>query len=307
MKTTATAVLIIALMFSSCRNKYNLATVRIEKIENITHTSAIVKCNATADGGIFIVEKGVCWSEKSPATISDNCYDRGVQDVGEYTSPLYNLKAGTVYYVRAYAKNLEGIAYSEEKQIKTKIPDYLTDTRDDQKYAIVKIGNQYWMAENLKYYTSNGSWYYNNDSIQFSKYGRLYNWQIACNVCPDGWRLPNRDDWNELLNFINNSSESNSVCEGNKAYRLKMPGTEMWEYEKDSINNETGFSAIGAGVYDNNTLSFYKNKINAVFWSFNEYDANNAWFYRIEAYSNAICTNFGDKSSGLSVRCLKTQ
>jgi len=282
-----------------------LATVIVESVDYITHTSAIVNCDAIDDGGVLIVEKGICWSQKAQATVNDNFSNRGIQDTGKYKCSLFNLEPGTTYFIRAYAKNLKGISYSDEKQIKTLVPEYLIDERDNQKYPIVKIGGQYWMAENLNYYTKEGSWYYNNDSIQFSEFGRLYNWFKACEVCPEGWRLPGKEDWEELLKYINHSVKFNDACEDLNAYKLKMPGTTMWEYEHYSITNETGFSAIAAGSYDNNNSNFYNLKLYSVFWSFTDFDINRAWFYRFEAYNNNICYNYGDKGSGLSVRCIK--
>jgi len=291
-------------LMQSCDRKYHLANVTIDTLKYITHTSAIAVCNVTDDGGEFVDVKGVCWSEASPATINDSYSDRGNQGTGKYESPLFNLKPGTTYYVRAYAKNLAGISYSDEIKITTLEPEYLFDSRDNQKYPIVKIGNQYWMAENLNYFTSNGSWYYDNDSIKYSRFGRLYNWYMARDVCPDGWHLADNKDWDELFIYLNDSVKCNN---GNycSAYKLKLPGTTMWEYESDQTNNETGFSAVAAGTYDSNTNSFYNNMVNGVFWSFNESGTDKAWFYRLESYSNCIYSNYGDKNSGLSVRCIK--
>jgi uncharacterized protein (TIGR02145 family) len=92
------------------------------------------------------------------------------------------------------------------------------DSRDGKTYKTVKIGNQTWMAENLNYnakgskcYGEGGKVYYelkgensektlSNNEIQANctKYGRLYDWETAKTVCPAGWHLPSRAEWNLL-------------------------------------------------------------------------------------------------------------
>ena len=61
--------------------------------------------------------------------------------------------------MRAYAINSEGTAYGDPVSFTTDGSSeityyYYTDERDTKEYKYVKIGEQYWMAENLAYLPS---------------------------------------------------------------------------------------------------------------------------------------------------------
>ncbi len=102
----------------------------------------------------------------------------------------------------------------------------LKDKRDGQKYEIVTIGNQIWMAENIAYETEKSSCY---DGVPANgkEYGRLYTWEAAKTVCPDGWHLPTEAEWNTLLSqYGENTSDvySKITVEGDP-FKLQMAGT----------------------------------------------------------------------------------
>jgi len=77
----------------------------------------------------------------------------------------------------------------------------ITDPRDKQIYEIVKIGNLTWMAKNMNH-KAGAFWCYDNENFNCEKYGLLYDWHTAMKVCPSGWKLPSRGEWNDLVQTI---------------------------------------------------------------------------------------------------------
>lgn len=186
------------------------------------------------------------------------------------------------------------------------------DPRDGQEYSWVKIGNQRWMSENLNYYTPGGSWYYNNDSVQYAaNYGRLYVWSVAMDgaassnevpsgvqgVCPPGWHIPSDTEWQQLMDYLDSTTPANL---------LKETGTQHWQSTNENVTNETGFTAraagrrMSSGSYQS-ILSF------GLWWSSKERIDNpdDAWT-RYMLHNSANVTRFSSaKNVALSVRCVK--
>ena len=87
---------------------------------------------------------------------------------------------------------------SQKAEQKVKITyGFMKDPCDGRKYKTMTIGKRTWMAQNLNYKTLDSKCY-KNDKRNCAKYGRLYTWDEANEVCPAGWHLATRVDWGNL-------------------------------------------------------------------------------------------------------------
>ena len=98
----------------------DLPILTTKEIEDITETSATSGGEVVSDGGAPVIARGICWSTSQNPTLDDN--DGMTTDgngTGTFTSDLVNLTANTTYYVRAYATNVMGTAYGEQRSFTT--------------------------------------------------------------------------------------------------------------------------------------------------------------------------------------------
>jgi uncharacterized protein (TIGR02145 family) len=170
-----------------------------------------------------------------------------------------------------------------------------TDTRDGQTYKTVTIGTQTWMAQNLNYQTDS-SWCYENKAASCKKYGRLYDWKTAKTVCPNGWMLPFREDWNRLM----------ATAGGDKKAGMMLKARSGWE-RKGNGNDDFGFSALPGGR--RNTDGCFFNAGNyGYWWTANEDRSdridNNDAYYRYMNHRAYVRWYLTDKNLGYSVRCV---
>lgn len=89
-----------------------LPTIANTTVFNIKTTRATCSGSFTSDGGFAITARGICWSTSPDPTI-DNLHVNLGTGLGDFETDLTNLQPNTTYYLRAYARNTSGIAYSE--------------------------------------------------------------------------------------------------------------------------------------------------------------------------------------------------
>ncbi len=201
----------------------------------------------------------------------------------------------------------EGGSSSDEITIEVIVPPgTLLDRRDGQIYAIVDIGSQTWMAENLNYETSN-SWWYDNSSANGDVYGRFYTWDAAMNgesssnsvpsgvqgICPDGWHLPSDAEWTIFTDYLG----------GENVAGEKMKSTSGWNHNGNGTNS-SGFNAFPGG-YRTYFGTFYSIGYLSSWWSSSEDSGTIAWHWYLNYKQSQMYRDTDDKRTGYSVRCIK--
>ena len=218
------------------------------------------------------------------------------------------------------------------------LPNAVTDI-DGNHYDAVQIGNQVWMAENLRTTRyANGtsiplgtststitSYRYNpNDNANnVPTHGYLYNWPAVMHgassssanpsgvqgICPNGWHVPSDAEWTQLTDYV--GSQTQYQCDNSSNNIAKaLASTTGWNSStytcavgnNPSTNNATGFSALPAGYYGGYYDDFGGG---AGFWSATEGSGNGA-YGRGLGYNYASVYRYGYyKNYGFSVRCVR--
>jgi uncharacterized protein (TIGR02145 family) len=157
------------------------------------------------------------------------------------------------------------------------------DERDGRLYKTVQIGNQIWMAENLNY-QFHQSFCYDKNKKNCEQYGRLYNWQVAQNICPKGWHIPSTDEFEALINNISEDNKRGFLSSSAKGF--------------------IDFSIHSGGC--KNAYGFYRNIGSHInYWTSVKRENYSAWFLNIEDKQNRANIYYDDISNAFSVRCIK--
>lgn len=155
------------------------------------------------------------------------------------------------------------------------------DERDGSKYKTIRIGNQICFAENFAFKTDNGQWsLYKNNLHDSKRYGYLYTWNIAKEICPVGWHLPTKNEWETLIKYCG---------EGEAFYKLVEGGA-------------TGFNALTGEIH-----SYDDRSDNADFWCADKDGNGKAWIFKLFDNTFLVGTKFftDNCNIGLSVRYFK--
>lgn len=186
---------------------------------------------------------------------------------------------------------------------------------DGNVYPIVKLGDQIWMAENLKVTHYNdgeaipnivegSAWaaiadtdeaycWFNNQGNH--AYGIIYTFEPinTGKLAPEGWHVPSQEEWDKLVEFLGGPE----IAGG----KLKGGG---FDWSADVGTENVGFKGLPAGWRDANG-NFGGSTAWGCWWSSTSVNDSRAYMMRAQASSAKIQPNNGRKDNGYSVRCVK--
>lgn len=253
-----------------------LPVVTIGSAENVTDRTAVligwVKPNEK-DTKVYFEYKVSTESNFHQKLVSGSY--TGTDSI-KITLDLSDLTANAEYSFKFTATNAAGKVSSNESKFST----YVVRDYDGNLYHVIKIGNQYWLQENLKtsHYadgtvipnvTDGEAWtslrtpgycWYNNDSELGKVYGGLYNWYTISSpkVLIAGYHVPSDNEFTTLVNYLGGFEKATE--------KMKDASGKYWDlgYGEKEPNNSSGFTALPAGSrYTNGgTATFGELRIN---------------------------------------------
>ena len=196
------------------------------------------------------------------------------------------------------------------------------DKRDENRYKTVAVGDDFWMAENLRF-AAPGSFCYEDKDIRCRNYGRLYPWHVAMRlpedfiensldsvsqgavieehqgICPDGWHIPRNDEWTRLGQLAINKR---------KGLAASLKSREGWaQGDLTKNNNASGFSALPAGIRYSSDGEFAELGTSTYFWAAEGGGGMGAVYWYVVNNKDDFKAEEDFDKNAISLRCVKNK
>ena len=171
----------------------------------------------------------------------------------------------------AYGDSLNVRLDSLEAPVRCPVIGSVVDPRDNKMYRVERFGEKIWMIDNISFEIPDSSAWYDGDSLNCEKYGRLYTFGSAQLACPEGFHVATDEEF-DALSAVDVADFSVTVQFG-------------------GYFNQNGICTLAdEGTY---------------FWTSTEEDASRGFVRNL--FSDAINLDKAsvDKRFGLSVRCVQ--
>ncbi|MBL7970290.1 MAG: hypothetical protein JNL03_02110, partial [Prolixibacteraceae bacterium] len=285
---------------------------------SMTSNSAAGTATVVSDGGANITERGLCWNTSGNPTTADVKISAG-NVIGSFTSTLTGLAEGPTYYVRAYAVNSQGTAYSPTvSSFKICPSTFPVAHTEGQNGAPVSKTVTYrsvssnisgkaacWLTQNLgadRQATSAGDaaeaaagWYWQFNRVQGYKY--------------DGSRIPS-NTWITSISASANWAMANDPCNLLLGLGWRIPTSAEWTaadappqywtsvtdaYASELKLHSAGYLNTGGGLTGRGSYGFY--------WSSTQY-ASSSYGNFLNLYGGSV-VSYVEKANALPLRCIR--
>ena len=216
----------------------------------------------------------------------------------------------------------------------TEVPVLETSTVTDidgNVYKTVKLGDDWWMCENLKVKTyRNGRAIYKVlnsepdsiweklDSAAFAdvdqRFGLYYNWHCVNNtnqLAPEGWHVATDEDWKTLERNIGMSEDQSNKTSWrgeNISQKLLPLNSVSWPQNKESVFGNDSCQLLllpgGCKLFNSTTGDVGQS---GYWWCSTEESKTLAWYRNISTSKTSVFRYKLDKRYGLPVRCVKNK
>lgn len=266
-----------------------------------------------------VIQSGFCWSSTGLPVLNKDHQDVKLDAQGNMSVTITGLQSNTTYSIRAYAAAKNGTVYGAIITSKTAFGT-MTDY-DNNVYKTVQIGDQVWMAENLRatHYSdgtpltqvssstdwsnaiNGGAWCYvsnNTPTEPLREYGLIYNYatiKSSKQIAPPGWHVPSTEEYNTLLQVLGNNYYQAPL-------QLKSARPNLWTNSFNQTNC-SGFAAVPAGNRNKNG-NFYEKGTGSFFWTSSSinYQDDSYLFYITDSY---VQSSYYSLAPGCSIRLVQ--
>jgi uncharacterized protein (TIGR02145 family) len=175
-------------------NYSSAATIIIDKKDTTIKKEIITVSGSSIEYPDIVADPMFCWTDGCEKTVKP---------------PSSSSKAAPVAKSSSSAGGITIDTPEEKKPVVQGL--VMTDTRDNQNYALVQVGSKLWMAQDINYAVANSECY-NESDANCATNGRLYTFNAAQKACPSGWRLPSREEAQTVIDSDSYSWSYSGRC-----------------------------------------------------------------------------------------------
>jgi uncharacterized protein (TIGR02145 family) len=198
-----------------------------------------------------------------------------LEEWGELISPAVKFK------IQADIKTTK--VANDNKKNTTVGTNNFNDLRDNHSYAIISVSGNNWLGSNLNFQTTDGCFCYEEKDKNCDKYGQLYDWETAMNVCPSGWHLPSKAEFQKLIDYFGGPEEAYQA--------LIINGS-------SNMNIDFGGMRLSLGI-------FQKSEAEGRFWTSTDIGGTNAYGVIFDRLGKTITFGLFEIGHAYSVRCVQ--